>query len=112
MPPRGIRRYLPQREKFADGYTEAKHAIVAVAIVGEVLQGGLVFGWNALALMLQRLGNFAGKCADVSEGEPLALLMPRANCCERAFSCLQDPGQHQQGCRGNTFLRPMASVWA
>jgi hypothetical protein len=72
MPPRGIRKYIPQREKFAHGYTEAKHAIVAVAIVGEVLQGGLVFGWNALALMLQRLGNFAGKCADVSEGQPLA----------------------------------------
>lgn len=75
MPPRGIRKYIPQREKFAHGYTEAKHAIVGVAIVGEVLQGGLVFGWNALALMLQRLGNFAGKCADVSEGEPLAFLI-------------------------------------
>jgi hypothetical protein len=77
MPPRGIRKYIPQREKFAHGYTEAKHAIVGVAIVGEVLQGGLVFGWNALALMLQRLGNFAGKCADVSEGEPPACLHTR-----------------------------------
>lgn len=69
MPPRGIRKYLPQQEKFAHGYTEAKHVIVAVAIIGEVLQGGLVFGWNALALMLQARNNFAGKCDDASERE-------------------------------------------
>lgn len=75
MPPRGIRRYLPQREKFAHGYTEAKYTLVAVAVIGEVLQGGLVFGWNALALMLQELGNFAGNCKDLDERESFAILL-------------------------------------
>lgn len=69
MAPRWVRRCLPRGERFTGGHTDAKYAIVAVAVVGEVLQSGLVFGWNALALMLQARNNFAGKCVDPTESE-------------------------------------------
>ena len=77
MAPRFLKRILPQSEKFAHGYTEAKHAMVAMAIAGEVLQGGLVFGWNALALMLQARNNFAGKCNNANERELLSMAVLR-----------------------------------
>eukprot|EP00208_Stichococcus_sp_RCC1054_P002385 CAMPEP_0206140458 /NCGR_PEP_ID=MMETSP1473-20131121/9531_1 /ASSEMBLY_ACC=CAM_ASM_001109 /TAXON_ID=1461547 /ORGANISM="Stichococcus sp, Strain RCC1054" /LENGTH=615 /DNA_ID=CAMNT_0053534611 /DNA_START=553 /DNA_END=2400 /DNA_ORIENTATION=+ len=67
MAPRWAKRWAPQGERFTSGYTDAKYVMVAVSVVGEVLQSGLVFGWNALALMLQARDNFAGKCTDPSE---------------------------------------------
>lgn len=69
MAPRWAKRWAPQGERFISGYTDAKYVMVAVSVVGEVLQSGLVFGWNALALMLQARDNFAGKCTDPSESE-------------------------------------------
>ena len=81
MAPRWVKRYMPKPERFAHGYTEAKHLMVAFAIVGEVLQGGLVFGWNALALMLQARNNFAGKCNNPDECERRTASTAWPTCC-------------------------------
>lgn len=67
MAPRWLRPFLPQQDRFSHGYTDAKYVVVAAAMIGEVLQGGLVFGWNALALMLQARGNFSGRCTNPDE---------------------------------------------
>lgn len=72
MARRWAKRLSPNVERFADGYTDAKHAMVVISVIGEVLQSGLVFGWNALALMLTARDNFAGKCLGVEAGVHLS----------------------------------------
>lgn len=84
--------------------------MVAVGIVGEVLQGGLVFGWNALALMLQARNNFAGKC-NPSERESLTHIPPSVTvfCC----SDLLDPALRAQCILIGGALRvPPRLTWA
>ena len=36
---------------------------------GGLFAGGLIFGWNALALMLKAQGNYNGQCPQGSAGE-------------------------------------------
>ena len=61
--------FWPRGEKLAHGYRDAKYILVAVACLGELLQGGLVFGWNALALMLTARGTYSEKCTDLAQRE-------------------------------------------
>lgn len=44
--------------------SDARKGILVVAILGEVLQGGLFFGWSALSLMITDQGNFDEGCSD------------------------------------------------
>jgi hypothetical protein len=37
-----------------------------------IFTGGLIFGWNALAIMLKAQGNFDRGCTQAIEGAPLA----------------------------------------
>lgn len=62
MARRWAKRLTPKVDRFSDGYTDAKYVLLVVSVIGEVLQSGLIFGWNALALMLTARGNFLGKC--------------------------------------------------
>ncbi|KAL4517173.1 hypothetical protein Ndes2437B_g06781 [Nannochloris sp. 'desiccata'] len=41
---------------------DARYAIMTVAVLGEMLQGGLFFGWNALSIMIKDLGNYSEGC--------------------------------------------------
>ncbi|KAK9846181.1 hypothetical protein WJX84_009378, partial [Apatococcus fuscideae] len=41
---------------------DAKHALLIMAFFGEFVQGGLMFGWNALAIMLKDTNNFTKGC--------------------------------------------------
>ena len=90
-------------EKLAPGYTNAKYLLLGMACTGDFLQGamiasgvfqqsrvfaeyvpstsvacaragGLVFGWNALALMLKDLGNYSEGCTTPGSGAPPARL--------------------------------------
>lgn len=45
---------------------DARMAIFVVAVLGEMLQGGLFFGWNALSIMIKDLDNFAEGCAPIN----------------------------------------------
>jgi len=54
--------------------SDAGKAILVVAILGEVLQGGLFFGWSALSLMITDQGNFDEGCdttGDEMDGETI-----------------------------------------
>lgn len=80
------------------GFKDAKVLLLAQSIVGEFLQGetaiahrcncccscmhaflsdvqqcrvagGLIFGWNALAIMLKQQGNYTRNCTQAIEGE-------------------------------------------
>ncbi|KAK9804317.1 hypothetical protein WJX72_006375 [[Myrmecia] bisecta] len=44
------------------GYKDARIALLVMAVAGEFAQGGLMFGWNAMALMLKDTGNFNRGC--------------------------------------------------
>lgn len=48
--------------------SDAGKAILVVAILGEVLQGGLFFGWSALSIMITDQGNFNEGCDDTGDG--------------------------------------------
>jgi hypothetical protein len=41
---------------------DARIGILVIAVLGEILQGGLFFGWNALAIMIKDLGNYSDGC--------------------------------------------------
>ena len=51
------------------GFKDAKIGILSVSIIGEVLQGGLFFGWNALAVMMTDLNNYDSSCGNTPAGE-------------------------------------------
>ena len=74
--PKWLNSFWPRGEKLALGYTDAKYALVVSSCLGELLQGGLVFGWNALALMLTARGTFTEKCNDVGQRAPLPFPTP------------------------------------
>ncbi|KAK9901983.1 hypothetical protein WJX75_000204 [Coccomyxa subellipsoidea] len=44
------------------GFKDAKVLLLIQSIIGDFLQGGLIFGWNALALMLKQQGNYNRNC--------------------------------------------------
>ncbi|BDA48190.1 probable solute carrier family 43 member 3 at N-terminal half [Coccomyxa sp. Obi] len=44
------------------GFKDAKVLLLVQSIIGDFLQGGLIFGWNALALMLKQQGNYNRNC--------------------------------------------------
>lgn len=69
--PKWLNSFWPRGEKLAHGYTDAKYALVFTACLGELLQGGLVFGWNALALMLTARGTYTERCNDPGQREAL-----------------------------------------
>ncbi|PSC74625.1 Large neutral amino acids transporter small subunit 4 [Micractinium conductrix] len=51
------------------GTKDARVALLVVALLGEFLQGGLMFGWPSLSGMLKDLNNFEEKCpTDVPDG--------------------------------------------
>jgi hypothetical protein len=41
---------------------DARLGILIIAVLGEIFQGGLFFGWNALAIMIKDLGNYSDGC--------------------------------------------------
>lgn len=41
---------------------DARLGILIIAVLGEIFQGGLFFGWNALAIMIKDLGNYSEGC--------------------------------------------------
>uniref|UniRef100_A0A1D1ZZN3 Uncharacterized protein n=1 Tax=Auxenochlorella protothecoides TaxID=3075 RepID=A0A1D1ZZN3_AUXPR len=45
-----------------EGYRDAKLGMIIAATIGEIVQGGLFFGWNALGIMIKDLGNYADGC--------------------------------------------------
>lgn len=45
---------------------DARVAILVIAVLGEILQGGLFFGWNALAIMIKDLGNYSDGCIETT----------------------------------------------
>ena len=69
--PKWLNSFWPRGEKLAHGYTDAKYALVFTACLGELLQGGLMFGWNALALMLTARGTYSDRCNEVGQREAL-----------------------------------------
>ena len=64
-----LQKFWPRRSKFLPGYSDAKYTLLVVACIGELLQGGLVFGWNALALMLTARGTYSSRCNELSQRE-------------------------------------------
>ncbi|KAL4854004.1 Large neutral amino acids transporter small subunit 3 [Chlorella vulgaris] len=47
---------------FPAGHHDAKLVLLSVSVLGEFLQGGLMFGWPSLSGMLKQLGNFNADC--------------------------------------------------
>jgi len=47
--------------------SDARTGILVVAILGEVLQGGLFFGWSALSIMITDQGNFNEGCEQTTD---------------------------------------------
>lgn len=47
--------------------SDAGKLILTVAILGEVLQGGLFFGWSALSIMITDQGNFDAGCNEAGD---------------------------------------------
>lgn len=48
--------------------SDARVGILVLAILGEVLQGGLFFGWSALSIMITDEGNYEEGCDEAGEG--------------------------------------------
>ena len=48
--------------------SDARVGILVLAILGEVLQGGLFFGWSALSIMITDEGNYEEGCNEAGEG--------------------------------------------
>jgi hypothetical protein len=40
----------------------ARHVLLCVGLVAELLMGGSIFGWNALSVVLKDVGVFEGAC--------------------------------------------------
>lgn len=53
---------MAQDLQLPHGYRDARVLLTAVAFLGELLQGGLIFGWNAFALILKAQGNYDRGC--------------------------------------------------
>ncbi|KAK9815694.1 hypothetical protein WJX72_008206 [[Myrmecia] bisecta] len=51
------------------GCRDAKLFLLVVTAFGDLLQGGITFGWNALSLMIKEQGNFAEGCGQVAPGD-------------------------------------------
>lgn len=58
---------MPQQVVLPAGFRDAKYGIVTMAVLGEILQGGLMFGWPSLSGMLAALGNYSDDCPEAQD---------------------------------------------